>query len=119
MVQPVRVAKSDGTDIGMVTAATTCTHDSIVLTLANTEYSKAIPANCKALFFCVVDSTMLNAGGDLRYAFATGKVATPTLPFAPLWSSLSYFQNNLNLTIKTLYVAGANAGDIVLLEMWT
>ena len=106
--------------------ATTCTHDSITLTAANTQYSKAIPDNCKKLTFRVVDSTMLNAGNDLRYAWATHKVAgandasaTPVLPFMMLDGGAVYSESNLLLTSKTLYVAGLTAGDIALLEMWT
>ena len=105
--------------LASMAASTTCTHDSITLTAANTQYTKAIPENCKKLTFRVVDSTMLNAGSDLRYAWATGKVATPVLPFMLLDGGSVYSESNLLLTSKTLYVAGITAGDIVLLEMWT
>ena len=105
--------------LASMAASTTCTHDSITLTAANTEYSKAIPANCKKLTFRAVDSTKLNAGSDLRYAWATGKVAAAILPFMLLEGGAVYFESNLLLTSKTLYVAGVTAGDIVLLEMWT
>jgi hypothetical protein len=112
--------------LASMAASTTCTHDSITLTAANTQYTKVIPENCKKLTFRVVDSTMLNAGSDLRYAWSTHKVAgandasaTPVLPFMLLDGGSVYFENNLLLTSKTLYVAGITAGDIVLLEMWT
>ena len=114
-------AKQDtgNASLASMAASTTCTHDSITLTAANTQYTKAIPENCKKLTFRVVDSTMLNAGSDLRYAWATGKVATPVLPFMLLDGGSVYSESNLLLTSKTLYVAGITAGDIVLLEMWT
>jgi hypothetical protein len=99
--------------------ATTVTLDSITLTVANTEYSKALPANCKKLTFRTVDSTKLNAGSDVRYAFVTGKVATPTLPFQMLDGGAVYSEPGLYLASSTLYVAGVTAGDIVLLEMWS
>lgn len=99
--------------------ATTITEDYITIVAANTEYSKALPTNCKKLTFRCVDSTKLNAGSDIRYAFTTGKVATPTLPFQMLDGGAVYSESNLNLTSKTLYVAGVTAGDIVLLEMWS
>jgi hypothetical protein len=99
-------------------ASTTCTHDSITLTVANTEYSKAIPANCKKLTFRCVDSTKINVGSDIRYAWDTGKVAGSTLPFMLLDGGSVYSESNLLLTSKTLYVAGVTAGDIVPLEMW-
>ena len=102
-----------------LSSSTTITEDYITIVSSNTEYSKALPANCKAFSFRCVDSTKLNAGSDIRYAFTTGKVATPTLPFQMLDGGAVYSQNNLNLTSKTLYVAGVTAGDIVLLEMWS
>ena len=99
--------------------ATTVTEDYITISVVDTEYSKALPTNCKAFSFRCVDSTKLNAGSDIRYAFTTGKVATPTLPFQMLDGGAVYSQNNLSLSSKTLYVAGITAGDIVLLEMWS
>ncbi|MCK9568661.1 hypothetical protein M0R72_06950 [Candidatus Pacearchaeota archaeon] len=101
------------------TPAGTVTMDSITLTLANTEYSKALPANCKTLTFRCVDSTKINAGSDIRYAFETDKVHDSTLPFMLLDGGSVYSESNLLLTSETLYVAGITAGDIVLLEMWT
>lgn len=101
------------------TGATTVTMDSITLTAANTEYNKAPPAGCKKLTFRVVDSTKLVSGSDIRYAFETGKVAGATLPFQMLDGGAVYSESDLNLTSKTLYVAGITAGDIVLLEMWS
>jgi len=106
-------------DLATVAASTTCTHDSITLTAANTQYSKAIPENCKKLTFRVVDSTKLNAGSDIRYAWAADKVAAATLPFMLLDGGSVYSESNLLLTSKTLYVAGVTAGDIVLMEMWS
>lgn len=105
-------------DVTSIAASTTCTHDSITLVNANTEYSKAIPSNCKKLTFRVVDSTMIKTGSDLRYAWTAGKVAAPTLPFMLLDGGAVYSESNLRLNGKTLYVAGVAAGDIVLLEMW-
>lgn len=97
--------------------ATAITMDSITITVINTEYSKALPTNCKGISFRCVDSTKLNPGSDIRYAFETGKVAALTLPFDMLDGGAVYSENNLDLTGKTLYVAGTTAGDIVLLVM--
>lgn len=99
--------------------ATTIAEDYITIAVINTEYSKALPTNCKKISFRCVDSTMLQAGSDIRYSFTTGKVATPTLPFQMLDGGAVYSEGNLNLIGKTLYVAGITAGDIVLLEMWS
>lgn len=100
-------------------AATTITMDSITLTAANTEYSKAIVTGCKKLTFRCVDSTKIAAGSDIRYAFETDKVHDVTLPFMLLDGGSVYSESGLDLTGKTLYIAGVTAGDIVLLEMWT
>jgi len=101
--------------------ATTPAMDSITIVAANTEYSKALPANCKAFCFQTVAADKLTAGADIRYAFATGKVNSLTLPFQILVGGAVYSKESLNLTSKTIYVAGgADAvGNIVLLEWWT
>jgi hypothetical protein len=105
--------------LSTIAASTTCTHDSITLTVVNTEYNIAIPTNCKKLTFRCVDSTKIAPGSDIHYAWATGKVAGATLPFMLLDGGSVYSESNLLLTSKTLYVAGVTAGDIVLLEMWS
>ncbi len=118
------VAKQDtgNASLASMAASTTCTHDSIVLTVVNTQYSKALLEHCKKLTFRTVDITDPDnpvAGNDLRYTFVTGKVATPTLPYMLLDGGAVFSETNLDLTSTTLYVAGVTAGDIVLLEMWT
>ena len=105
-------------DLTSIAASTACVLDSIMITEAKTEHSKAPVPYCKKLTFRVVDSTMLKTGSDLRYAWATGKVATPALPFMILDGGAIYSKEQLWLRGKTLYVASATAGDIVLLEMW-
>jgi len=101
--------------------ATTPAMDSITIAAANTEYNKALPANCKALSFRVVAADKLTAGADIRYAFETGKVNSLTLPFHILDGGAVYSKESLNLSGKTIYVAGgADAvGHIVLLEWWS
>jgi hypothetical protein len=102
--------------------ATTPTMDSITIAVINTEYSKALPANCKRFSFRsadVTDPDVPVAGNDVRYSFETGKVATPVLPYGLLEGGAVYSESGLLLTTKTLYVAGTTAGNIVLLEMWS
>lgn len=113
------VVDSDLAALVALMTATTLTHDSVTLTVINTEYNYTIPENCKKLTFRVVDSTKLNPGSDIRYAFATGKVAGATLPFMTLDGGAVFSESGLNLASKTLYVAGVTAGDIVLIEAWT
>ena len=91
---------------------TTPTLYNVTLTSADTEYSQALPANtrdfrfrCRTLY-------------DVRYAFATGKVATPTAPYMTLPAGSDYISDLNNLTSITLYLASAQAGVVVELEAW-
>jgi hypothetical protein len=85
----------------------------VILTLARTEYSQALPANTKAYSFQSL------GGKQLWYAFATGKVATPTAPYYIVAGGAEESENNLNLAAITLYFATADAGDTILLKVWT
>jgi len=91
----------------------------VILVAANTEYSYMIPEGTKKLAFRTVDSTKLNPGSDIRYAFEAGKVAAPNLPFFFLDGGATFSESALNLSGKTLYFAGVTAGDIVLIEVWS
>ncbi len=104
---------------GAVAASTTPVMESITIVAANTEYSKALPEGCKKLTFQTVNSTKSAPGSSIRYAFAAGKVAGATLPFQLLPGGAVYSESDLDLSGKTLYVAGVTAGDIVLIEWWT
>jgi len=108
-------------DTKIVPVATTPAMDSIIIVAANTEYSKALPANCKAFSFRVVAADKLTAGADVRYAFETGKVDSLTLPFQILDGGAVYSKESLDLSGKTVHVAGGGGavGHIVLLEWWT
>jgi len=115
-----KLIAAPATEAGQQPPATTVTHDSIALTAANTEYSLVIPTGCKKLTFRTVRADGKTPGDDLLYAFVTGKVDHPTLcEHMLLDGGAVYSESNLNLSSKTLYVAGITAGDIVLLEMWS
>ncbi len=92
---------------------TTATHYNITLTNANTEYSQALPANCRAFQF------QCRTAYDVRYAFVTGKVATPTEPYFTLKAGAIYFKENVKLASVTLYLASATAGVVVEIEAWS
>ena len=90
---------------------TTPTVYNITTTNANTEYSQALPVGTKKL-------QIQNRGfNDTRYAYAAGKVATPTAPYLTLKSGDAYFEDNLALTGVTLYVA-STAGSVVEVLAW-
>jgi len=78
----------------------------VTLTTANTEYSLALPANCRGFEFqCRTEATV-------RFAFATGKVATPTAPYMTLKAGDYYVSPPINqgAAPSTLYFASATAG---------
>ena len=96
----------------LVIPVTTSTVYNKTLTVADTEYSQALTANtrefrfrCRTLF-------------DVRYAFTTGTVATPTAPYLTLPAGSDYWSDNLNLASTTLYLASSQAGVVVEIEEW-
>lgn len=87
----------------------------VTLTLADTEYSQALPANCRFFEFqCLTEF-------DVRFAFETGKVAAPTAPYMTLKSGGYYFSPQINQegSPSTLYLASSEAGVVVQILAWT
>ena len=83
------------------------------MTSADTEYSQALPAGTKAF-------TMQCRGDyDVRFAYVTGKVATPTAPYMTLKAGQNYFEDRLNLTSKTVYLACATASQVMEIVCYT
>lgn len=97
----------------LVRQSTTVTVYNVTMTSADTEYSQALPAGTKKFTW------QCRTAFDVRFAYVTGKVATPTAPYVTLKSGTSYWEDNANLTSKTLYIACADAGKIVELICWT
>jgi len=86
----------------------------VTLTVVDTEYSQALPSNTKGIEF------WSRGGYPVRFAFTTGKVATPTDVYYTLKSNGSYSSPpGLNLSSKTVYFASDNAGDVVELITWS
>ena len=95
-------------------AASTINEYAVTLTVADTEYSQALPANTKGIEF------VSRSGYPVRYAFTTGKVATPTGVYFTLKSNCAYESPaTLDLSSKTIYFASDNAGDVVELIAWS
>ena len=84
----------------------------VTLTNADTEYSQALPANAKGFEF------QCRTAYDVRYAFATGKVAGPTAPYLTLKAGSEYYKENVKLASTTLYLASAQAGVVVEIIAW-
>jgi len=85
----------------------------VTLTNADTEYSQALPTNTRAFEFWARESV------DIRFAFTSGKVATPTEPYFTLKAGTTYYKENLNLSGKSLYLACGEAGKHVEIIAWT
>lgn len=92
--------------------ASTPTLYNVTLTLADTEYSQALPANCKVLGF------QCRTSFNVRLAFVTGKVAAPTAPYLTLKADSTYFMDTCDLASGTLYLASSEAGVVVEIEAW-
>lgn len=100
--------------VSIASAALTPNIYNVTLTNANTEYSQSI-TSAKKLAFKVL------SGGDIRYAYATGRVSTPTAPYYTL-SSLTEESEDFGFRdtfTGTLYLASATAGTIVAVKVWS
>jgi len=96
-------------------ATTTQTDYNVTLTLANTEYSQALPANCRGFEFqCRTDVA-------IRWSKTTGKVAGPAAPYKTLKAGDYYWSPPLNqgAAPDTLYFAAAVGGLVIELTAWT
>lgn len=94
----------------------------LTLASADTQYSQALPANCR--YF----SVQCRTGYDVRIAFVTGKVATSTAPFFTIKAGAGYNSpenfdgaNSLQgeASALTLYAASAQAGVVLEILCWT
>lgn len=84
----------------------------VSIVLPDTEYMQGLPASCRAIQFQCRTPT------DVRYAWATGKVATPTDPYFTLKAGAAYWQEGLKLTAATLHIAAAASTLKVEVETW-
>ena len=86
----------------------------VTLTNANTEYSQAMVANCRRFEFHTRTDVVI------RFAFVTGKVAVPTVPWMTLKSGVAYDSGMISqgAAPSTIYLASATAGTIVEIISW-
>lgn len=82
----------------------------LTCTNADTEYSQEISTGSSFEFQARTEAT-------LRYAFVTGKVATPTAPYMTLKAG-DYFYSQAGFGTTTLYVASPTAGTVVEILVW-
>ena len=85
----------------------------VTLTLANTEYSQALNLGTKK--FMISERN----GNAFRWAFETGRVATPTEPYETVLSNQMYWEDHVNLVNVTVYLAAPIAGRVIEIIVWT
>jgi len=111
-VVPLKVASDGKLQVGSLDCSTPAIYN-VTLTLADTQYSQAIPDGThKVIFRC-------RSAAVVRYAWETGKVATPTAPYQTLPAGAEYGIDGMTLIGKTLYLASSTAGVVVELEVWS
>ncbi len=116
--QPISAAalplpSSASTAANQQAAATGATIFNVTMTNADQEYSQALSANTRRFSLqCLTDF-------DVRFAFETGKVATPTAPYALVRAGMNYSAEQLNLASVTLYFASPDAGKVAEIICWT
>lgn len=79
----------------------------VSMTNLNTEYSQTLPEGTVAMTF------QCRGAYDIRFSYHTGLVATPTAPYMTLKSGMIYYETNLKLTGKILYLACGTAAQVV------
>jgi hypothetical protein len=101
------------TDVPRVQDATTPAVYNVTMTNANTEYSQALPANCRKFLINTRDRSAF------RLAFKAGKVAAPTAPWIDWAAGESYYEDHIKAGSLTLYFASASAGKIAQIIAWS
>jgi hypothetical protein len=84
----------------------------VEITNADTQYPYVIPDGTKAIQFRTRD------GAALRFAYASGKVASPTDPYHTLAANGLYSKDKLWLNKTTIYFACAAGGKVVEVLTW-
>ena len=86
----------------------------VTLTSANTEYSQVLPLETKKF------TLQCRTNYDVRIAFVTDKVATPTAPYITLKKGNVYWEDEIATKIsgQTIYFASSQSGVIIELICW-
>ncbi|MBA7597928.1 hypothetical protein ES703_04936 [subsurface metagenome] len=85
----------------------------VAMTLADTEYSQALPANTKRF------SIHLRDMSEFRFAYETGKVATPTEPYETIPVGHEKHEEMIEPASLTLYFASPAATKVAEIEAWS
>ena len=104
---------ASGSDTLNLTAQTTPVLAAVTIAVAATEYSYGLPTNCRSVQF------QCRSEYDVRYAFASGKVASGVDPYWTLKAGDVYYKENLKTTAATLCFGANSAVLKVEIETWT
>ncbi|HCT30782.1 MAG TPA: hypothetical protein DIW31_08610 [Bacteroidales bacterium] len=91
--------------------------ENVTMTNADTEYSYALPANCKRVTLSVQDG---DSSFNIRLAFETGKVATPTAPYLQYKGNVEFDSDLLKMsaTPGNIYFGCSSAGKVMQILAW-
>lgn len=84
----------------------------VTLSTINTEFSQLLPENTRKW---TMES---RSNDDFRFAFVTGKVATPTEPYKTLKTGLTWFDDVLKLNSKTVFLASGVQNQVIEIVAW-
>ena len=85
----------------------------LALTAADTEYSQALPVNTKKFRIHLRDYA------TFRLAYETGKVAASTDPYETIPAGSEKYEDGLNLSALTVYLASPVATKVAEIEVWS
>jgi hypothetical protein len=109
----VTPAKEDGNLANIPKKSSSPAIYNVTMTNADTEYSQALPSNCKKFLIHTRDGTAF------RLAFTSGKVAGPTEPYFTVPTGQAYYEDFIEPSSLTLYFACGTAGKTVEIIAWS
>ncbi|MBA7580401.1 hypothetical protein ES708_22292 [subsurface metagenome] len=96
-----------------VNKATTPVIYNVAMANADEECSQALPANTKRFSLHLRDMT------EFRFAYETGKVATPTEPYETIPAGSEKYEEQIEPASLTLYFASPAATKVAEIEAWS
>ena len=91
----------------------------VTCTSADTEYTIVLPAGVKMFQAKCRDEDGVDTIDDIRLAWVTGKVATPTAPYSIIPKGMAYWEENVDIRdTATIFVASPASGAVTELLYW-
>lgn len=97
---------------GGITPSTIPVIYNVNMVLANIEYQQALPANTTRF------SLQCQANFAIRFAYAPGLVAGAIQPYSLCKAGWNYYEQDIDGTGRTIYVACPNAGQVAEIIAW-